>query len=114
LLTILFVSSLHRPHLAIFFSLMLRRPPRSTLFPYTTLFRSLLSSVPLNTTPIGNIWLFSYNKDEIIVVLPVPGLPIITIFEPPCSGTFILFVDGAIISGSSSLIYTLLILIYFK
>src|SRR3712207_8679122 len=27
----------------IFFVLMIRRPPRSTLFPYTTLFRSLLS-----------------------------------------------------------------------
>src|SRR2546422_7316988 len=25
---------------------MIRRPPRSTLFPYTTLFRSLLSSYP--------------------------------------------------------------------
>src|SRR5256885_8870792 len=28
--------------LLIFFFLMIRRPPRSTLFPYTTLFRSLL------------------------------------------------------------------------
>src|SRR5207248_11003894 len=28
-------------HLFTFFFLMLRRPPRSTLFPYTTLFRSL-------------------------------------------------------------------------
>src|SRR2546427_12061576 len=28
----------------IFFFLMIRRPPRSTLFPYTTLFRSLSSS----------------------------------------------------------------------
>src|SRR3712207_7347526 len=27
---------------AVFFFLMIRRPPRSTLFPYTTLFRSLL------------------------------------------------------------------------
>src|SRR3712207_7080354 len=27
--------------LSIFFFLMIRRPPRSTLFPYTTLFRSL-------------------------------------------------------------------------
>src|SRR5437764_2827445 len=27
-------------HLFLFFFLMLRRPPRSTLFPYTTLFRS--------------------------------------------------------------------------
>src|SRR2546422_10601921 len=26
---------------AVFFFLMIRRPPRSTLFPYTTLFRSL-------------------------------------------------------------------------
>src|SRR3712207_7643763 len=28
-----------------FFFLMIRRPPRSTLFPYTTLFRSLLEGV---------------------------------------------------------------------
>src|SRR5258708_39793284 len=27
-------------HLIMFFFLMIRRPPRSTLFPYTTLFRS--------------------------------------------------------------------------
>src|SRR6266487_6069906 len=30
----------------VFFFLMIRRPPRSTLFPYTTLFRSRLSSRP--------------------------------------------------------------------
>src|SRR5260221_5116718 len=29
--------------LQIFFFLMIRRPPRSTLFPYTTLFRSMTS-----------------------------------------------------------------------
>src|SRR3712207_9516970 len=29
-----------------FFVLMIRRPPRSTLFPYTTLFRSKVSSTP--------------------------------------------------------------------
>src|SRR2546426_1214599 len=28
-----------------FFFLMIRRPPRSTLFPYTTLFRSLLAAL---------------------------------------------------------------------
>src|SRR5258708_9301702 len=32
-------STAHTVHLAFFF-LMIRRPPRSTLFPYTTLFRS--------------------------------------------------------------------------
>src|SRR3712207_7892788 len=30
-----------------FFFLMIRRPPRSTLFPYTTLFRSALRHLPL-------------------------------------------------------------------
>src|SRR2546422_7757417 len=35
-------------HVALlFFFLMIRRPPRSTLFPYTTLFRSLLRILPL-------------------------------------------------------------------
>src|SRR5260221_3457891 len=32
--------TLHRTH-SFFFFLMIRRPPRSTLFPYTTLFRSI-------------------------------------------------------------------------
>src|SRR5690348_17862554 len=34
------VTSCRRATLHFFFFLMLRRPPRSTLFPYTTLFRS--------------------------------------------------------------------------
>src|SRR5437764_3176491 len=34
----------------IFFFLMIRRPPRSTLFPYTTLFRSV-GHGPTNTHP---------------------------------------------------------------
>src|SRR5437879_10252295 len=32
---------------------MLRRPPRSTLFPYTTLFRSLLSAARAASTSAG-------------------------------------------------------------
>src|SRR5437762_11408164 len=31
----------------LFFFLMIRRPPRSTLFPYTTLFRSLPEFLPI-------------------------------------------------------------------
>src|SRR5258708_33183686 len=31
----------------LFFFLMIRRPPRSTLFPYTTLFRSFNLTIPL-------------------------------------------------------------------
>src|SRR2546427_10750682 len=33
---------MYRTQLLFFFFLMIRRPPRSTLFPYTTLFRSLV------------------------------------------------------------------------
>src|SRR6266704_5793892 len=35
--------------LFIFFFLMIRRPPRSTLFPYTTLFRSGLALAPVSS-----------------------------------------------------------------
>src|SRR2546425_11366794 len=42
-LTLLFVFHYLSVYLSFFFFfLMIRRPPRSTLFPYTTLFRSLL------------------------------------------------------------------------
>src|SRR2546422_182071 len=37
----LFVKYSLTPYLLLFFFLMIRRPPRSTLFPYTTLFRSV-------------------------------------------------------------------------
>src|SRR2546423_517295 len=41
-----------------FFFLMIRRPPRSTLFPYTTLFRSTvaeLSTVPQVAAVVGEV-----------------------------------------------------------
>src|SRR5687768_17698764 len=34
---------------------MIRRPPRSTLFPYTTLFRSLGSAATASTRPITTV-----------------------------------------------------------
>src|SRR5215469_17474205 len=45
-------------HFLFFFFLMIRRPPRSTLFPYTTLFRSALlpprpEDHPMTTLPAG-------------------------------------------------------------
>src|SRR2546429_4445672 len=42
--------------LQFFFFLMIRRPPRSTLFPYTTLFRSQISSVSRNVSLLRNFW----------------------------------------------------------
>src|SRR3712207_8704595 len=43
----------------IFFFLMIRRPPRSTLFPYTTLFRSAMPAVPP----------FKYSEAEVLAEL---------------------------------------------
>src|SRR5256885_3834753 len=46
-----------------FFFLMIRRPPRSTLFPYTTLFRSGLDvRIPENYIPSENLRLRTYKR----------------------------------------------------
>src|SRR2546430_6493772 len=48
-----------RPPFLFFFFLMIRRPPRSTLFPYTTLFRSRSTSStcgPTGTTSTSTCW----------------------------------------------------------
>src|SRR5690348_17537767 len=39
--------------LFVFFFLMIRRPPRSTLFPYTTLFRSRIQGAVRRGDPLG-------------------------------------------------------------
>src|SRR2546422_7396847 len=41
---------------------MIRRPPRSTLFPYTTLFRSYI--VPLAESSIDMIWAPAYGSNK--------------------------------------------------
>src|SRR2546423_2685439 len=43
----------HRELVSHFFFLMIRRPPRSTLFPYTTLFRSIEALQPLLPELLG-------------------------------------------------------------
>src|SRR2546430_3869453 len=44
---------------------MIRRPPRSTLFPYTTLFRSLaVDNAPVNTVPGAQV----VNEDTALAV----------------------------------------------
>src|SRR3712207_8916600 len=45
-----------------FFFLMIRRPPRSTLFPYTTLFRSVVALLP----PIGGV--AGVGEREVVLV----------------------------------------------
>src|SRR3989454_6855462 len=45
---------------------MIRRPPRSTLFPYTTLFRSLLRSEELRVLRDQRVLRFRQDADEIL------------------------------------------------
>src|SRR3989442_8680174 len=59
---------------------MIRRPPRSTLFPYTTLFRSLLlahGTLDTNVPPYNTLLvvdeLIKANKDFDLLMLPNRG-----------------------------------------
>src|SRR3712207_7817058 len=52
------------------FFLMIRRPPRSTLFPYTTLFRS--RNKPIKVTGV-DLFLESGHNGPFDVVLGLPG-----------------------------------------
>src|SRR5256885_7245022 len=50
----------------VFFFLMIRRPPRSTLFPYTTLFRSYLEEYSLGNAEDVTVILsttYAYGRD---------------------------------------------------
>src|SRR5688572_32293650 len=53
---------------------MIRRPPRSTLFPYTTLFRSLLVSLPSTATawPSTVVVPWAEPTDDATVCEPPP------------------------------------------
>src|SRR3712207_7689820 len=47
---------------------MIRRPPRSTLFPYTTLFRSILLFAALGPAiEAATIWMYKILVDEVLV-----------------------------------------------
>src|SRR3712207_7673333 len=56
---------------------MIRRPPRSTLFPYTTLFRSAVAFSLLLLKQMSAGWLSYVQYRE---VTPVLGLPLWTAF----------------------------------
>src|SRR6266511_5315370 len=47
-----------------FFFLMIRRPPRSTLFPYTTLFRSTLRAASPPDDLVGQVVADRYHVDR--------------------------------------------------
>src|SRR2546430_9209949 len=58
-----------RPPILIFFFLMIRRPPRSTLFPYTTLFRSRSGfDAPRPRQPVTEEQLMSLDPAEVLAL----------------------------------------------
>src|SRR5690554_7139330 len=53
MLSFIFISTYAVSLFSFFFFLMIRRPPRSTLFPYTTLFRSPNPTVATQPQPVN-------------------------------------------------------------
>src|SRR2546422_10091033 len=60
-------------HLLCFFFLMIRRPPRSTLFPYTTLFRSVCGreSAGDDDRALGNALTEPYRSGGLFLSRPI-------------------------------------------
>ena len=69
----------------VFFFLMIRRPPRSTLFPYTTLFRSVSFVPAVLGTIVGKILHFGLKskieKGNVISVQNIPDGTIVCNIE---------------------------------
>src|SRR5438874_1739245 len=58
--TLILSSCISSRYLLSIFFLMIRRPPRSTLFPYTTLFRSIADCAYTNLGTIANVHIESH------------------------------------------------------
>src|SRR2546422_2949836 len=54
---------------------MIRRPPRSTLFPYTTLFRSVAIAADLLTIALAQFATISERRSDRLVNPVLSGLP---------------------------------------
>src|SRR2546429_9881094 len=65
-MTLLSSETFYRVLFPFFFFLMIRRPPRSTLFPYTTLFRSV--------DPLAELLVFAADRAHHVRTLLIPAL----------------------------------------
>src|SRR5260370_28622873 len=57
------------------FFLMIRRPPRSTLFPYTTLFRSVGADIAFDADPKFFACLVRFESSSVPTTLPTESEP---------------------------------------
>src|SRR2546425_6470755 len=90
---------------------MIRRPPRSTLFPYTTLFRSPADSPcePLEVTeltPVATTEIHDANHN-VVVAVPAETTELHTLAHPGCllmparKGTFTFFTASGVWTGGA-------------
>src|SRR3712207_6799305 len=84
----LYVSTLY-----VFFFLMIRRPPRSTLFPYTTLFRSVHNSPLSEIAVLGFEYGYSVNAHDALVLWEAQYGDFANVGQP--------MIDQFIVSGQS-------------
>src|SRR3712207_7471040 len=54
---------------------MIRRPPRSTLFPYTTLFRSVALALAIESSPAGVILQSTFTSVRDVARVHYPFIP---------------------------------------
>src|SRR5256886_12470149 len=66
---------------------MIRRPPRSTLFPYTTLFRSLLAETDLHMGGHSDASIMQIRKRMLEEVSRLPGVTSVGIIDETPLGT---------------------------
>src|SRR2546430_5714341 len=77
LYTVSVLRKLHSSLLRFFFFLMIRRPPRSTLFPYTTLFRSVtLPTLAAHGLAAGLTFLGAFCLAAVLLVIMVVRDPV--------------------------------------
>src|SRR3712207_8414480 len=55
---------------------MIRRPPRSTLFPYTTLFRSAMAGNPTGCMGLADYLGWDFRSAGGLPIVNVPGCPV--------------------------------------
>src|SRR2546425_4125702 len=86
---------------------MIRRPPRSTLFPYTTLFRSMFAGRPVASTE--NIFVYLAEATRLNLISPTEFMNAVSEGNDPTTPDRILFekqiIDGTQLGNATVLVF---------
>src|SRR2546427_10878042 len=75
---------------------MIRRPPRSTLFPYTTLFRSLYAQAVFHVALTTTVVHITGGPQSDLTPLYVPLIAVTAVLMPPASTALITALVGIV------------------